>query len=144
MRLIQKPNDQSGGIGDLPVTFVYSSSTCFGGADEREQIELVVSEQQLVAAMERRADVEGGRRRGVREHPVARLLMRKGIGLYIRSLSAPLASCTESTSRCPRLSRRVKDSPPPNSFSVGRQRPHRRHAARVIRGTADVRERQGR
>ena len=71
MRLIQNPNDHSGGIGDLPVTFVYSSSTCFGVADEREQIQLVVSEQQRVAAVEGRADVERRRRRGVREQPVA-------------------------------------------------------------------------
>ena len=45
--------------------------------------------------------------------------MKNGIGLYIRSFSTPLASLVQSTTRWPRLSRRVKDSPHPKSFSPG-------------------------
>ena len=45
--------------------------------------------------------------------------MKNGIGLYIRSFSTPLASLVQRTTRWPRLSRRVKDSPQPKSFSPG-------------------------
>src|SRR5260370_33639076 len=41
------------------------------------------------------------------------------MGLYMRSFSTPLASLLQRTTRCPRLSRRVKDSPQPKSFSPG-------------------------
>ena len=41
------------------------------------------------------------------------------MGLYIRSPSTPLASLAHNTTRWPRLSSRVKDSPVPKSFSPG-------------------------
>ncbi len=71
MRLIQKPNDQSGGIAALPVSVVYSSRTCFGRAEEDEEVELVVAQQQRVRAVVGRPHVEGGGGRGVDEHAVA-------------------------------------------------------------------------
>ena len=45
--------------------------------------------------------------------------MKNGMGLYMRPLWTPLASLVHSTTFWPRLSRRVKDSPQPNSFSPG-------------------------
>src|ERR687886_2492486 len=43
--------------------------------------------------------------------------MKNGIGLYISGVWVLYASYVHKTSFCPRLSRRVKDSPQPKSFS---------------------------
>src|SRR6476646_10446066 len=57
------------------------------------------------------------------------------MGLYILSFSTPLASLLQRTTRCPRLSRRVKDSPHPKSFSPG----ERENTAATLREKSDER-----
>ena len=63
MRLIQRPNDQSGGTGLRPVTAVYSLTHVLRLAEEHEQVEqLVVDVDRRVRWSYSRADVERDRR----------------------------------------------------------------------------------
>ena len=55
--------------------------------------------------------------------------------MYIRSFSTPLASLLQSTTRWPRLSRRVNDSPQPKSFSPG----ERENTAATLREKSEER-----
>src|SRR5271157_123362 len=119
MRLIHRPNDHRGGMGALPVSVVYSSRMSLGAPrnTNRSSSSSPSSNSVVLPYDAPKSKVAGAE--VWTNMPYPRLLMKNGMGLYMRPVSTPLASLAHRTSFWPRLSRRVKLSPQPNSFSPG-------------------------
>src|ERR1035441_1984465 len=122
MRLIHRPKLHSGGMDALPVSVVYSPRMSLGSPrnTNRSRASSPSSRAVVLPYDAPKSKVAGAE--VCTNMPYPRLLMKKGIGLYIRPVSTPLASLVQRTTFWPRLSRRVKLSPQPNRFSPGASR----------------------
>ena len=143
-RLIHRPNDHSGGMGDLPVSFVYSSRISLGvprKTNRSSSSSPIISELMPLKIM---AEIAGDRRGGVQEHAVAaaaheerdRLvhpLVLNAVGV-VGPQHDLLAALVEAGERFAAA----------ENFFAGRQRERRVDAARIIRRAAHERERQDR
>src|ERR1035441_4420608 len=135
MRLIHKPKLHSGGSGALPVTVVYSLRISLGSPrnTNRSSASSPSSRAVVLPVEAPKSKVTGAEVWTNMPHP--RLLMKNGIGLYMRPVSTPLASLVQSTTFWPRLSSRVKLSPQPKIFSPGDSE----KTAAMLREESDVR-----
>src|ERR1039457_414605 len=122
MRLIHRPKLQSGGMDAFPVRVVYSLRMSFGSPRNTNRSRASSpNSRALVLPFEAPKSKVAGAEVWT-NMPYPRLLRKKGIGLYMRPVSTPLASLAQSTTFWPRLSSWVKLSPQPNSFSPGDRR----------------------
>src|SRR5450631_4759486 len=135
MRLIHRPKLHKGGMDAFPVSVVYSLRMSFGSPrnTNRSRASSPNSRALVLPYEAPKSKVAGAE--VWTNMPYPRLLMKKGIGLYMRPVSTPLASLAHSTTFWPRLSSRVKLSPQPNSFSSGA----RENTAATLREESEVR-----
>src|ERR1019366_9388490 len=135
MRLIHKPKLHSGGMDALPVSVVYSLRISLGSPKNTNRSSASSpSSRAVVLPVEAPKSKVAGAEVWT-NMPYPRLLMKNGIGLYMRPVSTPLASLVHRTTFWPRLSSRVKLSPQPNSFSPGASE----NTAATLREQSDVR-----
>src|ERR1035437_157589 len=112
MRLIHKPKLHSGGMDALPVSVVYSLRISLGSPrnTNRSSASSPSSRAVVLPAEAPKSKVAGAE--VWTNMPYPRLLMKNGIGLYMRPLSTPLAALVHRTTLLPRLFRREEVFPP--------------------------------
>src|ERR1044072_4349033 len=117
MRLIQKPNDQSGGTGLRPVRAVYSERMSFGSPRNTKKSMFSSPGSVTLCASKYlpKSNVNGALVCTNMPYPL--LLRKNGMGLYMYSFCVPMPSRVETKTFCPRLLQRVNDLPQPKIFS---------------------------